>query len=146
MTRDCDIQCTMPAGEYYIGDLCYVMDEVWDEVCDLFFDRNSPYGCNQGKFKLKDGREFVSFNTRYGDGVYYDQTRMNEYGVDAGLIGCIKVSDIRDRLPSDSVIVRFDQDFHCHSDGSKLRFGHVVIDTDPGDEEEEEYEDEYEEE
>lgn len=142
MTRDCDIQCTMPAGEYYIGDLCYVMHEEWDEVCDLFFDRNSPYGCLQGKFKLKDGREFVSFNTRYGDGTYYDQTRTNEYGVDAGLIGCIKVSDIRDQLPPDSVIVLFDQDFHCHSDGSKLRFGHVVIDTDPGDEEEDEYEDE----
>jgi hypothetical protein len=136
----------MPAGEYYIGDLCYVMHEEWDEVCDLFFDRDQPYGCRQGKFKLKDGREFVSFNTRYGDGVYYDQTRMNEYGVDAGLIGCIKVSDIREELPPDSVIVRFDQDFHCHSDGSMLRFGPIVIDTDPGVEEDEEYEDEYEDE
>lgn len=28
---------TMPAGRYYVGDLCYVMDDVWDEVCDLMF-------------------------------------------------------------------------------------------------------------
>ncbi len=45
---------TMPAGKYYVGDLCYVMHDVWDEVCDLMFphDNSGVYG----KFKLKDGR------------------------------------------------------------------------------------------
>ena len=26
-----------PAGKYYVGDLCYVMHDEWDEVCGLFF-------------------------------------------------------------------------------------------------------------
>ena len=61
---------TMPAGRYYVGDLCYVMHDVWDEVCDLVFpyDGRGVYG----KFKLKDGREFAVYSTAYGDGTYYD--------------------------------------------------------------------------
>lgn len=139
-----EFETTMPAGTYYVGDLCYVMHEEWDEVCELFFAGRNDYGCNQGKFKLKDGREFVSFNTRYGDGCYSDQN-CNNYGVDAGLIGCIKVADIREKLQPDSVTVHFSTDFRCHSDGTMLRFGHIVIDTDPpyDEENEEEYEDEY---
>ena len=84
---------TMPAGKYYVGDLCYVMHECWDEVCGLFFKGRSDHGCNEGEFVLKDGRRFVSINTKYGDGGYYDQYG-NEYGVDAGLIGCILIDDI----------------------------------------------------
>jgi hypothetical protein len=83
----------MPAGKYWVGDLCYVMREEWDEVCGLFFEGRDDHGCNEGIFALKDGRKFVSFNTKWGDGGYYDQSG-NEYGVDAGLIGCILVSDL----------------------------------------------------
>lgn len=144
-----EIKCQMPAGDYYIGDLCYVMHEEWDEVCELFFAGRNDHGCNQGKFKLKDGREFVAFNTRYGDGTYNDQYG-NYYFVDAGLIGAIKVADIREPtdawFPSNGTnILTFGSDFTCHSDGSKLTFGLTTIDTDPDDEveEEDEYEEEY---
>lgn len=134
----------MPAGDYYIGDLCYVMHEEWDEVCSLFFKDRTDHGCNQGELKLADGRRFVSFNTAYGDGTYNDQYG-NYYHVDAGLIGCIKLADVRETVPfSGTNIVTFHTDFTCSSDGKKLRFGHIVIDTDPPYEEEEE--DEYEEE
>ena len=84
---------TMPAGKYWVGDLCYVMHESWDEVCGLFFDGRDDMGCNEGEFTLKDGRRFVSYNTKWGDGGYLDQFG-NEYSVDAGLIGCIRVEDI----------------------------------------------------
>lgn len=42
---------TMPAGRYYIGDLCYVMHDEWDEFCDHL---DYP-----GERKLKDGRKYA---------------------------------------------------------------------------------------
>lgn len=122
---------TMPAGTYYIGDLCYVMHVEWNEVCELFFQDRSDHGCNEGKFTLNDGRSFVSFNTRYGDGTYRDQNG-DAYYVDAGLIGCIRVDDIREDVPSSGRnIVTFDTEFLCSASRGLLKFGHIMIDTDP---------------
>ena len=70
----------LPAGKYYVGDLCYVMHEEWDEVCGLFFKGRTDHGCNQGEFMLKDGRRFACYNTRWGDGTYFDEDR-NRYPV-----------------------------------------------------------------
>ena len=37
----------MPAGKYYVGDLCYVMtDAEWDEMCGLFCLGRDDHGCN----------------------------------------------------------------------------------------------------
>ena len=133
----------MPAGTYYVGDLCYVMHNEWDEACELFFSGRTDHGCNEGKFKLKDGREFVSFNTAYGDGEYYD-TYGNAYDVDSGGIGCIRINNIKEDLPKCGFnIVTFDTDFECSTDDGILMFGRVKIDTDPVFEEEGEYEEEY---
>lgn len=127
---------TMPAGRYYVGDLCYVMHDVWDEVCDLMFphDNIGEYG----KFKLKDGRKFAVYSTFYGDGTYRDGSG-REYSVDAGVIGCILESDIRDPDPSDGGnYIDFARDFKTGEDGGLIWFGDVFIDT-VGDEEEDEY-------
>ena len=86
----------MPAGRYYVGDLCYVMsNEEWDEVCGLLFEGRNDHGVNQGEFTLKDGRRFASYNTKYGDGVY--ESNMNTtHSVDSGNIGCILADDIKE--------------------------------------------------
>ena len=85
----------MQAGEYYVGDLCYVMtDEEWQECCELFFAGCNGREINDGEFTLKDGRRFASYSTKHGDGSYKDQ-HGNRYSVDAGLIGCIKLADIK---------------------------------------------------
>lgn len=130
----------MPAGKYWVGDLCYVMHEEWDEVCGLFFKDRNDHGCNEGIFTLKDGRKFVSFNTKWGDGGYYDEAG-NEYGVDAGLIGCILVSDItnngEDHFEGGHVH-EFTSPFNCsggRSDQGRdwdgvIRIGNVEIATD----------------
>ena len=55
----------MPAGKYYIGDLCYVMHPEWDEFCRITISGNE---CLQGEFNLADGRRFATFTTAYGDG------------------------------------------------------------------------------
>ena len=80
----------MKPGKYWIGDLCYVLDEVWDEVCDLIFADEDHMS---GEYTLKDGRRFCYSSTMWGDGLYHDQ-HGNRYGVDAGLIGAILVEDL----------------------------------------------------
>ena len=56
---------SMRPGKYYVGDLCYVMDDEWDDVCSLIIQGNE---CVDGEFTLPDGRRFASYGTMYGDG------------------------------------------------------------------------------
>lgn len=136
----------MPAGRYYVGDLCYVMDDKeWDQFCSITI---KGMDCLDGEFEMPDGRKFATYGTKYGDGLYRDQYG-NKYGVDAGLIGCIRVEDIRaekykniERL---GAIHEFDTDF-VTGGGRKnmdwsgtIQFGRVAIETDDCWTEEEEY-------
>ena len=142
---------TMPAGKYYVGDLCYVMENEWREACDLFFAGRNDHGCNDGEFNLADGRRFASFGTLWGDGTYYDQFG-HSYSVDAGLIGCIKVDDIKQDI-SDilrlGAIIDFNEPFEVsggkRSEGwdGMIKIGFVEINTGYDEfEEEEMYENE----
>lgn len=127
----------MKAGKYYIGDLCYVMHPEWDEFCSLTINGHNVL---DGEFNLKDGRRFATFTTKWGDGTYKDE-QGREYGVDAGLIGCIAVDDITSselENLKDGHVVEFVQDFSTFSAGGIIRIGSICIDTDF----EEEYEDE----
>jgi hypothetical protein len=135
----------MRAGKYYVGDLCYVMQESWDEVCDLLFTEDRRV--LNGEFNLKDGRRFAVYTTKYGDGTYYDGEG-GRYFVDAGVIGCILYDDIdpneRNDVDGGNVIV-FKEDFNTSSDGENITIGDVTIltgDYDEDPEEEEEYEEE----
>ena len=129
---------SMPAGKYYVGDLCYVMDdEEWDEFCSITIDGMK---CIDGEFQMKDGRRFATYGTAWGDGVYHDQYGYS-YSVDAGLIGCIKVDDIRaknyDNLLDLGAIYDFNNSFVTSGGrGEKdwegvIQFGHVMIETNP---------------
>jgi hypothetical protein len=126
----------MQAGIYYVGDLCYVLHEVWDEVCDIMFKDNQ--NGNDGEFTLKDGRRFAVYSTAYGDGTYTDQYR-NRYSVDAGIIGCIMLSDVKlisqDWWTNDTDggnLIEFKNDFRTGTiDDSIIEIGHIMIDTDP---------------
>lgn len=132
----------MPAGRYYIGDLCYVMDDKeWDDFCKITIKGNE---CLQGEFEMPDGRKFATYSTAWGDGCYRDQFG-NEYSVDAGLIGCIRVEDIRadkyDKIEDLGLIYEFATDFVTSGGrGNRnwsgvIQFGRIAIETDPsGDE------------
>ena len=55
----------MQAGEYYVGDLCYVMtDEEWTQFCNITIQGNNV---NDGEFELPDGRRFATYCTKHGD-------------------------------------------------------------------------------
>lgn len=133
-------QVYMEPGTYYVGDLCYVLRDSWDEFCEITI---GDHGCLSGGFRFKDGREFVTFMTMYGDGTYYDKEG-RAYPVDAGLIGCVRVEDM-DVDPievcDDGQIIKFDKPFICERVDGMLYFGKVAIDLDPGDctDEEEDY-------
>ena len=120
---------------YYIGDLCYVMQDVWDEVCELTFpqDGNGNRNSKQGQFQLADGRQFFLFDSLYGDGEYYDN-RGNSYLVDSGTIGAILLADIRaDRFHLESgeihVMDRPLTASNCREAKGEIYFGNVVIMT-----------------
>jgi hypothetical protein len=134
---------TMPAGTYYIGDLCYVLHERWEEFCDISFNSHERL---DGKHQFKDGTEFVAFGTAYGDGAYLDN-KGNEYGVDAGLIGAVKVDAIIDQGENNvsfGHIHTFDAPWEAYADDGVLHFGKIVIDT-KGEEEDQEDEEDQEE-
>jgi hypothetical protein len=131
-----------PAGKYYVGDLCYVMHAEWDEG-------RTDMGCNQGEFTLKDGTRFVSYNTKWGDGTYKDNSGRS-YSVDAGLLGIVALKDIDLSNPdndcSGGTIVEFKQPFNCEGEDGFMRFGNIMIDTDTQDfyDEVNEFEEDYE--
>jgi len=129
---------SMPAGKYYIGDLCYVMtDTEWEEFCSITI---SGQKCLDGEFQFKDGRRFATYGTAFGDGVYGDQ-HGHSYSVDAGLIGCIMTKDIRaekyENLLELGAIMEFDKSFVTSGGRGEedwtgvIQFGHVMIETNP---------------
>jgi hypothetical protein len=132
-----DVAGTMPPGKYWIGDLCYVMDDKWGAVCDLIIQGNDV---GSGVFELPDGTTFVSLNTAYGDGVYTDLSR-NQYPVDAGLIGAIKVDDITSKNVDmrGGHVFDFPYEWAFRKDDGILSFDSIIINT--GDKED--YDDDY---
>jgi hypothetical protein len=112
---------TMPAGSYWIGDLCYVFDDdSWDEICGLLD--------GEGEFTLKDGRRIAIYSTAWGDGIYEDQHGF-VYGVDSGTLGCVLASDVK--ICTDGSIVQFDYEFNTEYDNGNVVIGHIRINTDP---------------
>jgi len=130
---------SMPAGKYYIGDLCYVMsDDEWEEFCSITIDGQKVI---DGEFQLSDGRRFATYCTAFGDGVYHDQYG-HSYSVDAGLIGCILIDDIHIEKYEKSLldlgsIMEFDNSFATSGGRGDegweglIQFGHVMIETNP---------------
>jgi hypothetical protein len=146
---------TLPAGDYFIGDPCYVVQdhEQW-----LRFLDNSNY--LQIPKAMDGDLEFYAASTRFGDGTYEDEEGFM-YPVDAGIIGitslnvimqtmdCDFKSDLIDKLnsmgrvisPSTDLEIVFKEDgvfvFKTHDQETYVR-----IDTDYIEDEYNEYEDE----
>ena len=120
---------SMKAGKYWVGDLCYVLHDRWDEFCDKTVVDNN---CLDGGLLLSDGTRVAQYHTAHGDGCYCDQFG-NDYPVDAGLIGCIRIEDIRDNDPgrwdAGGHVHEFPKEFYTDADDGIIHIGHLVIDT-----------------
>lgn len=140
------MQHNFKAGTYYIGDPCYAFQgNNWDKILDEtgFFELD----------KITNG--MWAGSTAFGDGTYTDQFS-NEYPVDAGLIGIMPIEicdfgDIRwengDWIDKRGItmsngekfefkpgnVATFERDFTVNYENGKFEFGHIVIDTNGGD-------------
>jgi len=125
----------MKTGIYYVGDLCYVMKDEWNQICNWMFEENKN---RQGEFELADGRRLAIYRTSCGDGLYHSNIG-SKHPVDSGTIGCIDTSYLKlsikelKELSDEGSIVEFNSNFLTHgcdyrNDGI-ITFGHVEIDT-----------------
>ena len=120
--------------KYWIGDLCYVIED-WSDFCDKTIDGHSILN---GDVILSNGTRVSHHTTAFGDGCYLDQFG-NEYDVDAGLIGIIKLSDVTNESGIQfGHIFEFEQMPSVEYYDGTITFGHVNIETDPPYEEDEE--------
>jgi hypothetical protein len=129
---------TLPAGKYYIGDCCYVLEEkhrdydLWEEFCNQFF--------NDSEEIIIEGKSIVAYDTLYGDGEYKSNIGAS-FPVDSGLIGCTPAELWKgEGNPFGCTLITFKTDFTCEDLGNgKMDFGGVIIDTNDEDYEEGEY-------
>lgn len=117
----------MKAGTYYIGDLCYVVDnDKWKHFCFAFNDLE-----NDNEYVTLDDIEFAQMWTKYGDGDYSSNVD-RFFGVDSGSIGCINVKylDLSNLDHLKNFFYTFEEDFEViRRDDGTLCFGHVEIYT-----------------
>ena len=130
-------------GKYYVGDLCYVLGDRWDEFCELTIKGNE---CLDGGFIMSDNTRFWTHGTAYGDGTYRDNFG-REYGVDAGIIGVVSIDQIDDD-PScieGGQVIEFDREFEPYYADGMFFIGNIQIDTASNDYDNDydEYEEEY---
>jgi len=97
---------TLPDGDYWIGDPCYVLGHMNDvDWRDLLKEtgmlgledlegQTYPRNKQHGVFKL-GGHLIAVSSTAYGDGCYQDQ-EFNRYPVDAGMLSAIPMDFIKE--------------------------------------------------
>ena len=137
---ECDQQL-MPAGRYYIGDLCYVLDEDnKGQLSSLVFPvsqglehlNNSIH--LQGVFRLfrdengdkswntKNYIQVADFCTHHGDGQYSVKllksgNKVASLPVDSGAIGCVLIDDIpKEKIDDDMYFRTFKEPFRVGYD------------------------------
>ena len=127
MARDTFYSAQFPAGEYYVGDLCYVMHPEWSELCSIMFAEDDMV---EGELTVQNKRIFLA-STAYGDGTYADNTGRS-YPVDAGSLGIIAVVDIAEsELPNlnGGHVIEFAEDFIVTAQHGRFNFGDILIET-----------------
>lgn len=130
----------LAAGEYYIGDPCYILHE---DQYDTLLDETDFFmlgSVDRGgiMFDKATGKYFSVLGTKYGDGCYRGNNGFN-YGVDAGCIACIPVEMVSEpRYVEEVTAVNFNRDFEVRYEDGLIVFGDVIINTDPDEDYDEE--------
>ena len=132
---------TLPAGAYYIGDPCYILnDKTYDNILMPVMREANRNGRDTYEFYSNPHNEYtqrgVVMGTLHGDGIYYDNIGVS-YPVDSGQIACIDIASIG--LKADIIyyvntkavyLYNFDKPFDCvRHDNGVLRFNSISINT-----------------
>ena len=124
---------TLPAGTYFIGDICYALPDdiydLWDFEEDIYTALD-PEGTE---------RHFAVGNTKYGDG-FYRGSDGTGFTVDAGNIGMVHVALIRELDEGLGMVKTFDCEvtFECDDGEFTITCGdwQLVINTGDDDDDE----------
>lgn len=123
----------MPAGEYYIGDPCYVIaDQDWMTYLDTWPAHPNPHiGWVDGAARYKNMTCFQA-GTAYGDGEYKDN-KGRKYGVDAGMLGIVPLAlcePTKKEMRELGRVAKFDKPFRVYRDEDyTFYFGEYTIPT-----------------
>jgi hypothetical protein len=106
ITKTNSFTMTLPAGTYYIGDLCYALG---DDIYDCIFGST---GYEPGIYAEKGtGRVFLVNGTAFGDGEYPGSDG-NKFAVDAGIIGICSQS-LMEKSGDGGHMYTFRSPVHC---------------------------------
>jgi hypothetical protein len=106
-----------PAGTYYIGDICYFLNEkIYDRI---FGGKDYESGLY---IRKSDNAFFMVDNTAWGDGLYNGSDGF-EYGVDAGIIGIVSV----DLGPSHEGGEVYGGKLHTFKEPVEMKFGNGIF-------------------
>jgi len=108
----------MTSGTYYIGDLFFVLKEEFSLIKKL----------SANEFILNQERKIAIYKTQNLIEQYQDQFGQ-EYFVENGNIGCIRIEDIDaiDADLSNGQIISFYDFFDTRESLSRILFGHICL-------------------
>jgi hypothetical protein len=127
VTKQKNSSFTLPAGTYYIGDLCYVLgNDVYDKVF-------GGTGYSSGIYKEKTtDNTFAMSVTAWGDG-QYEGSDGKMFLVDAGIIGICSAS-LMAKNDGGGHVYTFDEPVTCRFQNGRFAFDwgyrSLMIDTD----------------
>jgi hypothetical protein len=132
---------SLPAGAYYIGDPCYILNsEVYDRILIPYANRAERNGRNSYDFYSNPNNEYtqrgVVMRTLEGDGNFASNIGFS-FPVDSGQIACIDIASIGIREGIHNCIDRrtvylytASKPFDCvRHDNGVLRFNSISINT-----------------
>lgn len=97
----------LPAGTYYIGDLCYALS---DDVYDKIFGGT---GYSAGIYKERStGHTFALAHTAWGDGEF-EGSDGKKFAVDAGIIGICSIA-LKKKSGNGGHVYTFGSPVKCH--------------------------------
>lgn len=142
---------TLPPGEYYIGDPCYVFGEDWNDGRALFFTGKTDEKLDNAKGMCDvildggdtyRGHKFFAHFTAHGDGSFVGSNGF-DFGVDAGLLGAIPLELVTKKEGlTCGVIVSAPRGLTCSEDNGSFYFEvaggeSIIIETDYQEDDEE---------
>lgn len=127
-----DGKVVVPAGEYFLGDLCLLHDQsVNPQPWDDYIATRQPV--DGGHIGYLAGRPVVILSTKNGDG-FFEAENYGGYGceVQSGGIGLVSCDGMAGVLDGPMNQVEYEEPAECHADeNGVLTFGDIAIETDP---------------